>query len=132
MVAMSDRALLRSLIRTDFVCFAEKCFATLEPGRPYLDNWHVHAIAYELMRIWSGENRRLIINVPPRMMKSITVTIAFTAWVMAHDPRRRIMAVSYAKQLSRRHAVDFRTIVTSGWFRDAFPGFELLADRQES
>ena len=78
----------------DLTSFIEQCFSTLEPGTPYLDNWHVHAIAYQLMRVWRGECKRLIINVPPRSAKSICVTIAFTAWVMGHDPRKRIMAIS--------------------------------------
>src|SRR5687767_7272978 len=84
---MSDRrSLLQAILRSDLASFVEKCFASLEPGVPYLDNWHIHAIAHQLMRVWRGESTRLIINVPPRAMKSITVTIAFTAWLMGHDP----------------------------------------------
>jgi predicted phage terminase large subunit-like protein len=128
--AMSDRAaLLRAILRTDLSSFIEQCFATLEPGAVYLDNWHVHAIAYQLTRVWRGESRRLIINVPPRSAKSICVTIAFTAWVLGHDPRRRIMVISYANELTRKHATDFRTIVESAWFRGLFPAFELVEVR---
>jgi predicted phage terminase large subunit-like protein len=127
---MSDRAaLLRAILRRDLASFIEQCFATLEPGTPYLDNWHVHAVAYQLMRVWRGECKRLIINVPPRSAKSICVTIAFTAWVMGHDPRKRIMAISYANELTRKHAADFRTIVESPWFRGLFPEFELVSVR---
>ena len=38
------------------------------------------------MRVARGEVRRLIICVPPRSMKSITVSVAFTAWVLGQDP----------------------------------------------
>ena len=113
----------------DFVTFVEKCFETLEPGATYEDNWHVHAIAHQLVRVWRGESTRLIINIPPRMMKSIMVTIAFSAWVMGHDPRKRIMAVSYAKALAGKHASDFRAIVESPWFRAAFPDFMIETNR---
>jgi hypothetical protein len=56
---MSDRlSLLQAILRSDLVSFVEKCFATLEPGAPYLDNWHIHAIAHQLMRVWRGESKR--------------------------------------------------------------------------
>jgi predicted phage terminase large subunit-like protein len=127
---MSDHAaLLRAILRSDLTSFIEQCFSTLEPGTPYLDNWHVHAIAYQLMRVWRGECKRLIINVPPRSAKSICVTIAFTAWVMGHDPRKRIMAISYANELTRKHAADFLTIVESAWFKSLFPEFEVTSSR---
>lgn len=76
-------ALLQAILRRDLASFIAQCFGTLEPGTPYLDNWHIHAIAYQMMRVWRGECKRLIINVPPRSAKSICVTIAYTAWVMA-------------------------------------------------
>lgn len=125
----SSRAFLQEILRLDLSSFIEQCFATLEPGTPYLDNWHIHAISHQLTRVWRGECKRLIINVPPRSAKSICVTIAFTAWVMGQDPRKRIMAISYANELSRKHAADFRTIVESSWFRKLFPAFELVSVR---
>lgn len=86
---MSDRlAFLQAILRTDLASFIERCFATLEPGTPYRNNWHMHAIAYQLMRVRNGEGKRLIINVPPRSCKSIAVTIGFTAWLMGHDPSK--------------------------------------------
>ena len=77
---MSDRArLLRALLRQDLSCFVRKCFSTLEPGSSYHHNWHIDHICWQLTRVARGELRRLIINVPPRSMKSITVSIAFSA-----------------------------------------------------
>lgn len=129
---MPDRgALLQAILRRDLVSFIEQCFYTLEPGTPYRDNWHIHAIAYQLTRVWRGECKRLIINVPPRSAKSICVTVAYTAWVMGHDPRKRIMAISYANELSHKHAADFRNVVTSGWYRELFPGFAMEACRSQ-
>lgn len=79
---MSDRArLLRALLRQDLSCFVRKCLATLEPGTPYAHNWHIDHLCWQLTRVARGELTRLIINVPPRSMKSITVSVAFPAWV---------------------------------------------------
>ncbi|KAA2236441.1 phage terminase large subunit [Salinarimonas soli] len=127
---MSDRRrFLQAILRSDLAAFVEKCFNTLEPGTAYHDNWHIHAIAHALTRVWRGECRRLIINVPPRSMKSITVSVAFTAWVMGHAPHKRVMAVSYAAELSRKLGLDTRTVLESPWFGELFPAFQIAAAR---
>lgn len=95
---MSERAqLLHAFLRTDFLDFIEKCFETLEPGIAFQENWHLAAMAESLRKVRSGETKRLIINVPPRSGKSIVTTIAYTAWVLGHDPHRRIICVSYTR-----------------------------------
>jgi hypothetical protein len=52
----------------------------------------IEHIAWQLMRIARGEIKRLIINVPPRSRKSAMVSVAFTAWLLGHDPAKRITA----------------------------------------
>ncbi len=111
--------------RADFMVFLERCFATLEPATDFQDNWHLHAIAEALRRVRSGETTRLIINVPPRSGKSIIVSIAFAAWFLGHDPRKRIICVSHSEDLARTHAAAFRAIVSGDWYRRLFPAFQL-------
>jgi predicted phage terminase large subunit-like protein len=108
------------VLRNDFESFLQMCFLHLNPGARYLPNWHIQAIAYQLDRIRRGEITRLIINMPPRHLKSITITVAFTAYLLGHDPWRRIFAISYGDDLSAKHASDFRSIMHSPWFRRAF------------
>ena len=116
---------MEALLRTYFLAFMEKCFSTLEPGVAYQDNWHLAAMSEALRRVYSGQTKRLLINVPPRSGKSIVTTIAFTAWLLGHDPRRRIICVSYSEALAKSHAAAFRTIVTSPWYRALFPAFRI-------
>ncbi|MCJ2011887.1 phage terminase large subunit [Methylobacterium sp. J-076] len=123
---MSPEArLYQVLLRSDFMLFYERCFATLEPGTPFIDNWHLHAVAEALRRVEVGEARRLIINVPPRSGKSLLVTVAFTAWLLGRNPRLRIICTSYSADLAQTHAAAFRAIVTSAWFRATFPAFTI-------
>jgi len=123
---VSDRyPLFLELMRRDLASFIAQVFGTLEPSTPYQDNWHIHAIAHALRRVALGETTRLIINVPPRMMKSIAVTLAFSAWVLGHDPTKRVITVTYAREFARKQALDFRTIVESGWFKATFPDFKI-------
>jgi hypothetical protein len=49
---------LPAILRTELPFFIRKVFATISPGETYLHNWHVDAIAHQLMRVHSGEGRR--------------------------------------------------------------------------
>ncbi|MBL8571973.1 MAG: phage terminase large subunit [Phreatobacter sp.] len=126
---MSDRLLLQALLLHDLGAFTEKVFRALEPGQPYLHNWHLDHIAEALARVERGELKRLIINVPPRSLKSILVSVAFSAWVLGRDPRKRIMCISYAEDLARKHALDTRKIVDEAWYREIFRDFEIPRGR---
>jgi predicted phage terminase large subunit-like protein len=116
-----DRQAYNAALRSDFRTFLHRCVLTLNPGAIFLDNWHLEGIAYQLDRVRKGEETRLIINMPPRYLKSITVTVAFTAYVLGLNPKLRIFSISYGEDLSKKHAADFRAIVQSAWYRDAFP-----------
>ena len=91
------------------------------PGKTFLPNWHHRAIEYELERIRGGVNTRLIINVQPRSLKSLIVSVAYPAFVLGHDPTRRIYLISYGGDLADKHSSDFRSIVESRWYQRAFP-----------
>ena len=60
-----------AVLRQDFVAFTAKVFATLNPGYEFKPNWHHRVIAHQLMEVMEGRRRYLIINIPPRHLKSI-------------------------------------------------------------
>ena len=88
---MNELAALAALLRSDLGSFIWKSFQTILPGTPYLRNWHIDAIVYQLMRVHRGEISRLLINQPPRSLKSICVSVAYVAWLLGHDPGRRVI-----------------------------------------
>ncbi len=127
---MTNRArLLRALLRQDLQAFNEKVFATLEPGTIFIPNWHLAHLAWQLGRVERGEIRRLIITVPPRSSKSLTVSVAWPLYVLGHDPTRRIICVSYTEDLARKFSVDRRTVAQSAWYRELFPSMQLSGPR---
>jgi predicted phage terminase large subunit-like protein len=117
----SDGRVLEALLRNDFRAFLHKVFTTLAPGQRYVCAWNIEAIAWRLERLRRGEIRRLIINMPPRSLKSIAASVAFPAFVLGHDPSRRIICVSYSGDLAKKHSNDFRAVLESRWYRSAFP-----------
>jgi predicted phage terminase large subunit-like protein len=123
---MSD--LLAALLRTDLRYFVRKVFNTILPGTTYLPNWHIDAIVYQLMRLDAGEHQRLLINQPPRSLKSICVSIAYVAWSLGHDPGRRIIVVSYSNDFAAELHRQFRMVIDAPWYRALFPGMRPAKD----
>lgn len=129
--AASDRAALAAVMRECFPLFIRKVFETVSPGSDYLHNWHIDAIAEHLLAVERGELRRLVVNMPPRNLKSIAITVAWSARLLGMDPSRQILAASYAEKLAIKHNVDVRLVCSRPWFREAFPAFRFAPDQNE-
>jgi predicted phage terminase large subunit-like protein len=109
------------LLRDDFASFALRCFSELNPRTPFAMNWHVELIAAKLAAVRAGLIRRLIVNLPPRHLKSHLASIAFPAWCLGHDPSAQILCVSYAQDLADKLSRDCRRILASDWYQRLFP-----------
>lgn len=68
-----------------------------------------------------GEIARLIINVPPRSLKSHSASIAFPAWILGHDPAAQAICVSYAQDLAEKMARDCRALMQGRFYQRLFP-----------
>jgi predicted phage terminase large subunit-like protein len=109
------------LLRTDFCAFLSHVLQTVNPGAVYRDNWHIALMGEYLEAARTGQLRRLIINIPPRSLKSVTVSVAWPAWLLGHDARSRIVCASYSGRLALKHSLDCRLAMQSPWYRAAFP-----------
>lgn len=68
--------------------FTKSCWPTIEPASKFVDNWHIDAISEHLQAVVEGNIKRLIINIPPRHMKSISVAVALPAWTWTLQPSK--------------------------------------------
>src|SRR5262249_40746589 len=109
-----------AILRSDFGFFAERCFAELNPQSVFAENWHLEVIAAALTAVREGRIQRLIINLPPRHLKSLLASIAFPAWCLGLDPTAQILCVSYAQDLADKLARDCRSIMMRPWYRRLF------------
>jgi predicted phage terminase large subunit-like protein len=125
---MSDADVFAALLRRDLRFFIWKAFRTIVPGIDYLPNWHVAAIVYQLMRVHRGENSRLLINQPPRSLKSICASVAYVAWLLGHDPTRRVIVVSYSAELAAELHRQFRMVIDAPWYSALFPAMRPARD----
>jgi hypothetical protein len=81
--------------------------------------------------------RRLIIMMPPRHMKSLSVNVAFPPWVWAQRKRSPLtgpgvgfLSTSYAQHLSVRDNVKSRRVIDSLWYQRGWGDrFSLTSDQ---
>lgn len=128
---LTPSQLKKEILRNDLSAFIHKTFHTVNPGVKYNHNWHIDLIAEYLKEVCAGNIKRLIINVPPRSLKSVCVSVAFPAWVLGNRPHSRIIVASYSELLSLKHSTDCRLVVSSKWFDNVFPDFELNPSQNE-
>jgi predicted phage terminase large subunit-like protein len=109
-----------ALLRYDAALFMERSFAVLNPHTPYLRNWHIELIARALEECRLGTTKNLIINVPPRSLKSHCASIAFPAWLLGHNPSAQIICVSYGQDLADTLGANCRTLMLSPFYQRLF------------
>jgi len=115
-----DSSTFSAALRQDLVAFIERSFAVLYPATLYQPNWHIEVIADALEKCRSGDIRRLIINVPPRSLKSHCVAVAFVAYLLGHEPSAQIVCASYAQDLADKHSLDCRTVMMDDFYQKTF------------
>lgn len=117
---MTASRMAREIIRADFNAFLHRAFLELYPGTAFEPNWHLEVLAAKLEEVRTGKCKRLIVNMPPRTLKSDTVSVIFPAWVLGHDPTKQILTVSYAQDLSDKLARSSRTLMTGNFYKNMF------------
>jgi len=118
-------------LKKDFPAFFSKAFKHLNPSTNLTHNWHIDCLSEYLMACFDRDLKRLIINIPFRMLKSSLASIAFPAWGLGNDPSLKFMCVSYADTLSTDLSVRSRQLVESDWYQQTFPDLKLLKDQNQ-
>lgn len=114
------------LLRRDFMAFAERAFYELNPQATFLPTPFLELIAAKLEDCRQGKIKRLIINLPPRSLKSHLASVALPAWCLGHDPTKQIICASYGQDLADKFARDCRTVMMSPRYRSLFPKSRLI------
>lgn len=116
----NDENIFYYLLQNNLSAYIQKVFNTLNPSTNYLHNWHIDAIADYLQAVQDKEICKLIINMPPRFMKSIAVSVAWTTYLLGHKPSTQIICASFASTLAENLSVQSRNVMTSGWYKKVF------------
>ncbi len=97
-------------------------------GRQLLWNWHLDLICEHLEAVSRREIKRLLINIPPRFLKTEIVAEAWPAWMMGRDnsSRSSVVSASYSTALAAKASFRTLAMVCRPWFGHLFPGLELV------
>lgn len=96
------------------------------------ENWHIRLICETLEKVYSGEIKRLIINIPPRSLKTEIVSKAFPVWVLWLEPRHKFIEISYSWELVEKNSGGARDMYNSDTFLSVFPRRVPLKDDQNT
>ena len=109
--------------RASLANFIKAGWHVLEPSTPLKWNWAIDAMCRMLELVTAGEILRLLVNVPPGMMKSLILNVFWPAWEwgpkdLAH---LRYIGVSHNDTNSTRDNRKMRSLIQSEWYQRRWP-----------
>ena len=110
--------------------FVTAAWPLIEPGTVFVPNWHIDVICDHLEAVSRREIRRLVINIPPRCMKSVSVAVCWPMWVWLEHPEHQWMFASYAEKLALRDSLKCRRLIETAGIRNAGAGRDLTVLEQ--
>jgi hypothetical protein len=108
------------LIKTEFLAFAMKAFASLNKGKSLGNDRYLKLLAKHLTRVAAKKTKRLVVSLPPRHYKTFMGSICLPAWILAHNPSAKIIILTYGQDLADKNAYAIRDILRSDWFKQTF------------
>ena len=112
--------------------FIELSWHILEPNRTFIPGWHLDAICEHLEAVTNGQILRLLINVPPGCMKSLTTDVFWPAWEWGprNRPDIRYVSASYSEDLTIRDNRRCRNLILASWYQRLWGNrFSLMGDQ---
>lgn len=110
------------MTRQSFDTFASRAFSTVEGAAAAFEwNWHIGCIAEHLEAVRTGEIRKIIVNVPPRTLKTYLIATCFPAWVLGLEPYNNFIGTSYSGSLIEDAIVNCKHILRDDWYKQCFP-----------
>lgn len=120
-----------ALCRQKLNVFTVKSLQVTEPSTQYKHNWHIDCVSEHLQAVWENEIDRLIINIPPRSLKTHSASVAFPAWGFNQDPSVKFLLTSFKFSLAKGMTRRTRSILTSPWYQNLCPHVHISPDQNE-
>jgi len=112
--------------------FIKLAWHILEPSTPFIDNWHIQAVAEHTQALILGDISHLLINIPPRTLKSLTCSVFAPAWAWTVRPSLRMMFASYSENLAMGDSIKTRQIIESPWYQERWGHKVIMSDEQNT
>lgn len=139
-LALAQEKLTRAS-EDSFGVYIRQAWPVVEHRRDFVPNWHIDAMADHLQAVAQGIEqpgapgtiRRLIINIPPGQMKSLSTAVFWPTWLWGprNLPHLKILSTAHSlKGVAQRDALKSRRLIQSNWYRGRWGRrFGLAADQ---
>ena len=110
----------RAIAQRSFAEFCKMAWHVLEPATPIAWGWALDAMCDHLQAVHEGKIKRLLMNVPPGMMKSLMTGVFFPAWEWGAGkaPSLRYLTTAHKESLAVRDNLKCRRLIQSSWYQD--------------
>lgn len=110
--------------------FCKMAWHVLEPATPIKWGWALDAMCEHLEAVHNGQIKRLLMNVPPGMMKSLLTGVFFPAWEWGAggQPSMRYLTTAHKEDLAIRDNLKCRRLISSDWYQERW-SVELCGDQ---
>lgn len=120
-----------ALCRQKLNVFSVKALQVVEPSTNYTHNWHVDCVAEHLQAVWDNDIQQIIINIPPRSLKTHLASVSFPAWGFNQDPSIKFMLTSFKFDLAKKMTRQTRLVMESDWYKRLCPHVQISKDQNE-
>jgi len=120
---------LEMICDRSFEAFTYLAFKSIEPQTPFLNNWHFGLLCEYMQAAAKKQIKRLIINIPPRYIKSTICSVSFPAWILKENPSNKIIVGSCDRDLAGTHHINTRVVMNSEWYKRKFPEVQFSKDQ---
>lgn len=124
---LRERFVAAEMARADLYFFARWMFRQRR-GYGWQRAPHHRLICDALMRVFRGECRRLIINIPPRYSKTELAVVMFIAWALGQVPDAEFIHTSYSSTLAGNNSAAVRGLIQHEDYRAIFPAAMLASE----
>ena len=100
----------------------------ISQGESFRTNWHHHYFDWAAKKLFSGESKNIIVNIPPGGTKTEFWSVHLPVYAMIKHSKVRILNTSYSKDLVSENSERSRSLVKSSEFREFYP-FEVGKDQ---
>lgn len=112
--------------------YVREAWHILEPETPFVDGWCLGAICEHLQAVDQGQIRNLLINIPPRHTKSITVSVLWPTFRWTKFPGEQFLFASYGEALALRDSTKSRRVIKSPWYQERWGKNFILSSDQDT
>jgi predicted phage terminase large subunit-like protein len=117
----------RRKYNNDFYSFFKDAWEAIDPYTELQENWHITYLIWiaqflteDVLNKVVPKHTTVLINVPPRSLKSWVFNQALPVWIWTKAPSLPLMTISYSEELAHGFSRKSQEIIKSNWFKNIY------------